>query len=131
MGRLFDFSNFDKNHELFSNKNKKVIRKFKTETPKKIWIHEFICLRNKMYAFKCGNDSKIKLKGISKSQSKHIKFEEYKKCLDREDYQPECNNYILKSINHEMVLQEIKNLTLSIFDDKRNFLKNKGSLPWN
>ena len=63
-----------------------------------------------MYAFKCGNDSKNKLKGISKSQSKHIKFEEYKKCLDGEEYQRECKNYIIRSINHEMHLQEVKNL---------------------
>ena len=55
----FDFSNLDKNHELFSNKNKKVIGKFKTETPKNIWIDEFICLRSKMYAFKCGDDRKV------------------------------------------------------------------------
>ena len=79
---IFDFSNLDKNHELFSNKNKKVIGKFKIETPKSIWIDEFVCLRSKMYAFKCGNDSKNELKGVSKSQSKNIKFEEYKKCLD-------------------------------------------------
>ena len=51
---MFDFSNLDENHELFSNKNKKVILKFKIETPKNIWIDEFICLRSKMYAFKCG-----------------------------------------------------------------------------
>ena len=31
---IFDFSNLDENHELFSNKNKKVISKFKIETPK-------------------------------------------------------------------------------------------------
>ena len=76
----FDFSNLDKNHELFSNRNKKVIDKFKIETPKSIWIDKFVCLRSKMYAFKCGDDSKNKLKGISKSQSKNIKFEEYKNC---------------------------------------------------
>ena len=40
-----------------------------------------------MYAFKCGDDSKKKVKGISKSQSKHIKFEEYKKCLFGGEYQ--------------------------------------------
>ena len=40
----FDFSNLDKNHEIFSNKNKKVIGKFKIETPKNIWIDEFVCL---------------------------------------------------------------------------------------
>ena len=50
---MFDFSNLDKTHELFSNKNKKVIGKFKIETPKNIWIDEFVCLRSKMYAFKC------------------------------------------------------------------------------
>ena len=29
-----------------------------------------------MCSFKCGDDSKSKLKGIFKSQSKHIKFED-------------------------------------------------------
>ena len=50
---IFDFSNLDKNHELFSNEKKKVIGQFKNETPKNIWIDEFICfiLRSKMYAF--------------------------------------------------------------------------------
>ena len=128
---IFDFSNLDKTHELFTNKNKKVIGKFKIETPKNIWIDEFICLRSKMYAFKCGDDSKNKLKGISKSQSKNIKFEEYKKCLDGDDYQKDCNNYIIRSINHEMVLQEVKKSTLSIFDDKRCYINNIESIPWN
>ena len=42
----------------------------------------------------------------------------------------ECDNYILKSINHEMYLQQKINSTLSICDDKRNYLDNKESLPW-
>ena len=105
---LFDFSNLDENHEIFSNKNKKLIGFIKIETPKNIWIDEFVCLRNKMYAFKCGDDNKFKLKGISKSQSKNIQFEKFKKCSDGMEYQRECINYILRSINHEMHLQEIK-----------------------
>ena len=86
---IFDFSNLDENHELFSNKNKKVIGKFKTETPKNIWIDEFVCLRSKAYSFKCKNNDEIKnkIKGISKSQSKHIKFEEYYNCLFGGKYQ--------------------------------------------
>ena len=64
---LFDFSNLDKNHELFSNKNKKVVGKFKIETPENISIDEFVAIRSKCYAFKSGKDSKNKLKGISKS----------------------------------------------------------------
>ena len=129
--RIFDFNNLDENHELFSNKNKKVIGFFKIETPKSIWIDEFVCLRSKMFAFKCGNDSKNKLKGVSKSQSKNIKIEEYKKCLDGEEYQRECNNYIIKSNNHEMVLQEVTKSTLSIFDDKLCYINNIDSIPWN
>ena len=125
---IIDFSNSDENHELFSNKNKKVIGKFKLKTPKSFWIDEFLCLRNKMYAFKSDNDSKNKLKGISKSQSKNIKFQEYKKCLYGEEYQRECNNYIIRSINHEMHLQEVKKSTLSIFDDKRCYINNIESI---
>ena len=59
---LFDFSNINKDHELFSNKNKKVFLKFKIETLKNIWIEKFNCLRSKLYAFKCGIDGKNKKK---------------------------------------------------------------------
>ena len=72
-----------------------------------------------------------KLKGISRSQSKHINFEEYRKRLDEEEYQRECNNYIIRSNNHEMHLQEFKKSTLSIFDDKRCYKNNIESKPRN
>ena len=49
---IFDFSNLDENHELYSNKNKKVIGKFKIETPKNIIIDKFAGLRSKAYSFK-------------------------------------------------------------------------------
>ena len=41
---IFDFSNLHQTHELFSNRNKKVIGIFKIETPKKSWIDEFVSL---------------------------------------------------------------------------------------
>ena len=130
---IFDFSNLDENHELFSNRNKKVIGKFKIETPKNIGIDEFVCLRSKAYSSKCKDkdENKNKIKGISKSQSKHIKFEEYYNCLFGGEYQKECNNYIIRSINHDMVLQEVKKSTLSIFDDKRCYINETESIPWN
>ena len=96
---IFDFSNLDKNHELYSKRNKKVIGKFKIETPKNILIDEFVCLRSKAYSFKCkdnDDENKSKIKGISKSQSKHIKFEDYYNCLFGKEYQKECNNYIIR-----------------------------------
>ena len=131
MENIFDFSNLDKNHELFSNKNKKVIGKFRVETPKNIWIDEFICLRSKMYAFKCGNDSKNKLKSVSKSYSRNIKFEDYYNCLFGREFQKECDNYILRSVNHDMYLQKVEKSTLSIFDDKRCYINETESIPWN
>ena len=104
---------------------------FRIETPKSVWIDEFVCLRSKNCSFKCGEHIKNKLKGISKSQSKHIKFEKYYICLFDGKYKKECNKYTLRSINHEMHLQEIKKSTLSLFDDKRCYINETESMPWN
>ena len=44
----------------------------------------------------------------------------------------EYNIYILRSINHEMHLKEIKKKpTLSLFDDKRCYITKTKSIPWN
>ena len=48
--------------------------KFTIETPKTIWIDDLVCLRSILFSFKCGDDNKIKLKGVSKCQSNHFKF---------------------------------------------------------
>ena len=62
---LFDFSNLNENHILFSNKNENVVGIFKIETPETIWNDEFVCLRSKVYSFKCGNRNTNNLKSIS------------------------------------------------------------------
>ena len=90
---IFDFSKLNEIYELISYKNKKVIGKFKIETPENIWVDENVCLRLKADSFECGDDFKTKLKRISKSQTTHFEFEENKKCLDGEEYQRECNNF--------------------------------------
>ena len=59
---IFDFSNLDKNQELYSERNKKVIGKFKRETPKNTWIDEFVCLRSKAYSLNVKIMMKIKIK---------------------------------------------------------------------
>ena len=59
---IFDFINLDENHELFSNRNKKVIGKHKIETPKKILIEVFNCLKSKAYSFKGKNNGGKKIK---------------------------------------------------------------------
>ena len=114
---MFDFSNLDEKHETLSNKNKKVKKKIKKETPKNIWIDEFPCLRSKSYSFSCGDDITNKLKCNSKSQSNYIKFEEEKIFLYGEECQRENNRYISKSIDHEMYLRKRRKCSLSSFDD--------------
>ena len=128
---IFDFYNLDKNHELYSDKEKKVIGIFKRETPKKVFIDEVVCLRSKAYSFRCKDniESKNKIKGISKSQLKHIKFEEYYNCSFGGEYQMECDNYIIRSLNHEMYLQKVRKSTLSLFDDKRCYINETESIP--
>ena len=71
-----------------------------------------------MYAFICADDYKIKLKGVSKSYFKNIRFEEYKKCLDDKKYQQECDNYITRWLHREMYLQRVKNLHFSFLVTK-------------
>ena len=88
---FFDFINFNENPNLL-RKRKKVIRNFQKETPKTVWKAEIFCLRSQMYEFKCGDDSKNILKGIFKSQTRIIRFEELKKSLDRSGFIKKWNN---------------------------------------
>ena len=64
-----------------------------------------ICLGSKMYAFNYGNVSKNKLKGICKSHSKNFKLADYKKCLDKEKYQQQIDNDIIRFLDLEMYRQ--------------------------
>ena len=116
---LFDYSNLNENHELFSIKNKKVVGKFKIATPEIILIDNFVCLRSKAFSFKCGNENTNRLEVFSISYSKNIGFDEYKKFLDGEDYRKECDNYIIRSLILEMCLQLIQKSILSLFEAKR------------
>ena len=119
---LFDFSNLNQNHDLFSNENKEVVGIFKIEATKKIWVDEFIALKSKAHSFECGNENTKKLKGIPEIYLKNFKFEEFKKCSDREEYQRKCDNYTLKPTNHEMYLQKQKRLHYLISIKKGIFI---------
>ena len=62
---------------------------------------------------------------------KHNKFEESKNCLEGNKYHEEFKNFILRSVNLEMCLQQLKKSILSVFDDKRCFINGTRSKPWN
>ena len=61
--KMFDFSNLNKEHKLFSSEFEKIPGYLKIETPKSLYIDKFVCLRSKCYAYMTkldGNDNKFK-----------------------------------------------------------------------
>ena len=65
--KMFDFSNLNKEHRLFSNELKKIPGYLKIETPKSLYIDKFVCLRSKCYAYTTQLDGyENKFKGIVK-----------------------------------------------------------------
>ena len=93
-------------------------------------MDENICVRSKMYAFKCGDDSENKVKGVCISQSKKFRIEEFEKCLGGKDCPKECDKNLMRSINNEMYLQRVLKCTLSSFDDNRFHAINIECKPW-
>ena len=144
-GEYFDFSGLDKSHFAFSNKNKKVLGKFKPETNFQI-IEEIVCLCSKMYALKlqvtdadrkreaemekAGIEfEKLKTekkagKGVPKYKiKKQTTFEQYKQCLNtgKADMVEFTK---IRSVNHTIMSEKVKKVGLSNFDNKRYILPN-------
>ena len=111
-------------------KTEKFLVNFKIETPKNIWIDNFICLRSKAYTYKCNKENTNKLKGITKSRVKNIKSEDYYNCLFGKERQKESENYVIRSLNHETYMQKVTKTSLSAFDEKRCYLNSIESIPW-
>ena len=127
-----DFSNLNSSHELYSNENKKVLGKFKIETPNSVFIEEFIALRSKCYAFKCedNDENSNKFKGVQKHQTSKLTFNDYKHCLLSGEEGKKVENFTIKSIKHEMFLQSVTKKSLSSWDTKRKYLDAINSEPW-
>ena len=129
--KMFDFSNLNKEHKLFSNEFKKIPGYLKIETPKSLYIDRFVCLRSKCYAYTTQLDGcDNKLKGIVKGYKKKISFDQYYKCLMNQTYNKNCKQFCIRSHDHNMFLQQITKKSLSTFDDKRKFINNIQSIPW-
>jgi hypothetical protein len=122
----YDFSDYPKDHPLFSEMNKKVIGKFKDETSSKP-ISEFCGLRSKMYSIKLGDYEKKTAKGIAKGTIKRdISHENYKKALfgSTEDMRQSCSFNTIRSKKHTLYTLKIDKVGLCSFDDKRIVLEN-------
>jgi len=119
---LYDTSDYPKEHQLHSNKNKKVIGKMKDEACGEI-LTEFVGLRPKLYSFKLGGEDHKKCKGVKKAVvQKSITHEDYVRCLL--DKKPLLRTMrIIRSELHEMYTVEINKVALDYSDDKRKILE--------
>ena len=126
----FDFSDYPRDHILYSSKNKKVVGKFKDEL-NGIQMSEFCALRPKMYAFLKheSSDCDMRLKGIKSSATVDTTFEDYRRCL----YENKGNDYEFKSIvskKHDIYTETMYKKGLDSKDVTRYYLDYINSKPY-
>jgi len=116
----FDTSNFERDHELFSSKNHRVLGKFKSETGS-LQPVEFVGLKAKMYSLDvCPKKSHIKVKGIKKRfVKKNVRHSDFVAVLQRQQTHTTATFRNFRSTNHVLETVEMTKLCLDAFDDKR------------
>ena len=119
---LFDTSNFEPDHPLYSMQNHRVLGKMKSETGS-LPPSEFVGLRAKMYSLSCGSKSQKKAKGIKKRYVKNrVQHESFAKVLKNTKKVTKAKFRQFKSTNHVVNTVQMNKLCLSALDDKRYIL---------
>ena len=121
---LFDTSNFEQTHPLYSKTNHRIVGKFKSETGSLAPL-EFVGLRAKMYSLLVPDnpkECKIRAKGIKKSYvKKKVRHDQFLNVL--KTLKPTPSTFrSFRSVNHVLRTVEINKTCLNAFDDKRYIL---------
>lgn len=118
MGNIFDFSDYDKSHFLYSENNKKVLGKFKDESAG-IPIQEFCGLSPKMYSFVGEGIWKKAAKGIKKSTiNRSVMHSTFKKVLFKHK-KIKTKMTLIRSSKHVLHTMSLTKSGLHPFDTKR------------
>jgi hypothetical protein len=128
---LFDHSEFPVNHPLYSAVNKKVLGKFKDESPGRE-IVEFVGLRAKVYSLMFEDDKeKKRLKGVkTKVVDNQIRHEHYKHILHSATSHMKHKFNMIRSKNNMLYTTSVNKISLSNTDDKRYLLNAIESVPY-
>ena len=118
MKEYYDMSEYSKECSLYDETNKKVLGKFKDETPNGV-ITNFIGIRSKCYTIRTNAKIIKKAKGVSKKVvEKNIDFIDYKNCvLENKDVFRNINSIRTSNMTNYSITQN--KLALSNKDDKR------------
>jgi hypothetical protein len=115
---LYDTSNFEPDHFLYSTATNRVLGKFKSETGSKAPL-EFVGLRAKMYSLLVGEDNKMTTKGIKKTYAmNHIRHRDFVNTLITRDI-TYATFRTFGTTNQQLHTLEINKVCLSAYDDKR------------
>ena len=126
---VFDSSNYPKDHELYSTKNKARLGCFKDETAGH-HIEEFILLRPKMYSMKVNKHCGVRrAKGIRKNVVHAFSHNDYRD-IYTQTKENQVQMTLLKSENHQVSTTNIRKRGLSIWDDKRCWKSKNFSVPY-
>jgi len=111
---LFDTSNFEPDHPLYSTRNHRVLGKMKSETGS-VPPREFVGLRAKMYSLSSGNKSHQKVKGIKKHyvKKKHVRHQNFLDVIRNPKLTTDATFRLFKSKNHQVHTVEINKVCLS------------------
>ena len=117
MQEVFDFSDYPKDHPLYSDSNKRKVLKMKDEM-NGVVIDEYVGLKAKMYSISASNKIKKCAKGVTKTIQKTLHHELYKEVL-RENLTVKEKMRTLRSHNLELFVEECDKIVLSSVDNKR------------
>ena len=118
----FDFSEYPKDHPLYTTANMKAVGKFKDELKGNRML-KFVGLRPKLYSYIYEQDGitieKNTAKGVKKRvKNTKLKFDDYEQCMKIMQVKKVTMNCI-RSDHHKLFTYEIKKIGLSSYDDKR------------
>jgi hypothetical protein len=130
LDRYYDTSDYPSDHPNFSNKNKKVLGKWKDElngTP----IQEIVALKAKMYSVMTPTQVKKVAKGIHRVfLNKHLTHADYKQCLN-EGRSQHAKASTIRSVDHKLYTMTVNKKGLDCNDSKRVVLSNNhNTLPF-
>lgn len=123
LAEFFDFSNYDVNHELYSDEHKNALFYYKDEM-KGNKITHFCGLRSKCYSFKFKDEKKTEIeknvcKGVKRVAIRNrLTFDQYKNCI----ISPQIIRHSFENIhvrNHVIKTAHCKKVALNSFDCKR------------
>ena len=118
----FDFSNYPREHPLYSATGAKQPGLFKDESAGCI-LESFVGLRSKMYSLQHSDSDKDarKAKGVKKSVVRTISHQDYLDCL-LNTKQMKHSFHAIRCHRHRLYTVKQTKLSLSSFDDKRYLL---------